>query len=42
VEFIRESGDLTVLSVAHDAEWLGFADRVVDLAGDARETGDRP
>jgi putative ABC transport system ATP-binding protein len=42
VDFIREADDLTVLSVAHDAEWLGFADRVVNLAGDARETGDRP
>ncbi len=41
VEFIREAGDLTVLSVAHDAEWLGFADRVVNLSGGARETGDR-
>ncbi len=41
VEFIREAGDLTVLSVAHDAEWLGFADRVVNLADGACKTGDR-
>jgi putative ABC transport system ATP-binding protein len=42
VDFIREAEALTVLSVAHDAEWLGFADRVVNLADDARETWDRP
>ncbi len=38
--FIRDAGDLTVLSVAHDAEWLDCADRVVHLAGGAGPTGD--
>jgi ABC-type multidrug transport system ATPase subunit len=31
VEFIRQARDLTVLSVSHDAEWMGACDRVVDL-----------
>jgi len=42
VDFIRESVDLTVLSVAHDAAWLGVADRVVNLADGASQTGGRP
>lgn len=37
VDFFREARDLTVLSIAHDAEWLGVADRVVKLANGVRE-----
>ncbi len=39
-DFLRDAGELTVLSVAHDADWLGCADRVVQLAGGARPTGE--
>ncbi len=42
VDFMREAVDLTVLSVAHDAEWLAFADRVVNLADATRQTGEQP
>ncbi len=41
VDFIRQAVDLTVLSVAHDTEWLGFSDRVVNLADGAHAAGDR-
>ncbi len=39
VDFIRQADDLTVLSVAHDAEWLDFADRVVHLSGGTHVKG---
>ena len=38
-EFIREAAELTVLSVAHDTEWLDFADRVVHLSGGTHVKG---
>lgn len=31
--FISAARELTVLSVAHDVEWLGFSDRVIELSG---------
>ena len=34
-EFFERSSDLTVLSVAHDTEWLGFSTTVVDMVGPA-------
>lgn len=40
-EFIRQADDLSVLSVAHDAERLDFADRVVHLSGGTYTTGVR-
>ncbi|MEX1300972.1 MAG: ABC transporter ATP-binding protein [Desulfotignum sp.] len=30
-DYFRQADSTTVLSVAHDAEWLGFATRVVDM-----------
>jgi ABC-type iron transport system FetAB ATPase subunit len=30
-DYFRQAGNTTVLSVAHDTEWLGFATRVVDM-----------
>lgn len=30
-DYLREDSGLTVLSVSHDSEWLGFSTRVVDL-----------
>jgi len=41
VDFIRAADNLTVLSVAHDAEWLSVADRVVKLANGVQATGAR-
>lgn len=32
-EFLKQADGLTVLSVAHDTEWFGCADRVVNLSG---------
>jgi len=41
-EFFQQAGELTVLSVAHDPEWLGFSDRVVGLADRTDKTGVQP
>ncbi|MCF8088218.1 MAG: hypothetical protein K9L23_09165 [Desulfotignum sp.] len=30
-DYFRQAENTTVLSVAHDCEWLGFATRVVDM-----------
>ncbi|MDZ7663870.1 MAG: ABC transporter ATP-binding protein [Desulfotignum sp.] len=30
-EYLKQADNTTVLSVAHDSEWLGFATRVVDM-----------
>lgn len=30
-DYFERAGDLTVLSVSHDTEWLGFSTRVVDM-----------
>lgn len=38
-EFFKQADSLTVLSVAHDTEWLGFSDRVVNLSGGIHQTG---
>ncbi len=38
-DFLRQAKDLTVLSVAHDTEWLDFSDRVVNMADPGRLTG---
>ncbi len=35
-DFLRQANGLTVLSVAHDTEWLEFSDRVVDMGGGER------
>lgn len=32
-EYFKQAENTTVLSVAHDTEWLGFATRVVDMKG---------
>ena len=37
-EYLQQAEGLTVLSVSHDTEWLGFSERVVDLA-QAHEPG---
>ena len=39
VDYFRQAADLTVLSVSHDAEWLAFSARVMNLAapGHGRE-----
>ncbi len=39
-DFFRQAGDLTLLSVAHDAERLGFSDRVINLADKGSEAGE--
>jgi len=36
-DYLREADGLTVLSVSHDAEWLGFSRRVVAMAGTTPE-----
>ncbi len=38
-EYFREVDDLTVLSVAHDSEWLGAPDHVMHLSGGALVKG---
>lgn len=35
VDFFKEAVNITVLSVAHDPDWLSFTDRVVHLDGKA-------
>ncbi len=40
--FLQQAPELTVLSVAHDTEWLGFSSRVVDLAEPDRQSGAQP
>jgi ABC-type iron transport system FetAB ATPase subunit len=40
-EYFKQAANTTVLSVAHDTEWLGFATRVVDMK-EIQKTGKKP
>ena len=41
-EFFQQARDRTVLSVAHDTEWLGFSNRVIPMGEPAGRPGGRP